>query len=148
MVHEHVNRSEGFVEHTRTYDGGGRIVKVVLDYGGQTYETPADVADFLFKGYGREFKAVYTKQVHTTEGVLTEYPKGEDLFRRSTRVLEAIVQKYDESPDDASKYAAVSDYKRTVERLLVLAQGDTAVLNSDVSKLKKVEDIRRVLGLE
>lgn len=148
LVSEHVNRSEGFVEHWRTYDGGGRIVKVVLDYGGQTYETPAEVADFLFKGYGREFKSVYTKQVHTTDGVLTEYPKGEDLFRRSTKVLEDIVKRYDVSSDEANKQAAVSDYKRTVERLLVLAQGDTAALNTEVSKLKKVEEIRKVLGLD
>jgi len=147
LENEHVNRSEGFDEHGRTYDGSGRIVKVVLS-NGHTYETPADVADFLFKGYAREFKAVYTKQVHTTEGVYTEYPKGEDLFRRSTKVLEDIVRRYEAGPDEVSKYAAVLDYKRSVERLLVLAQGDTAALNGEVSKVKKVEEIRKVLGLD
>ena len=145
---EHVNRSEGFVEHWRTYDGSGRIVKVVLDYGGQTYETPADVADFIFKGYGREFKAVYTKQVHTTDGVLIEYPKGEELFRRSAKVLEDIVSRYEASSDNAAKYAAVMDYQRSVDRLLVLAKGDTAALNSELIKVKKVDEIRKVLGLD
>lgn len=148
LVAERMNQSEGFPEHWRFYDGSGRIVKVVLLYGGQTSETPAEVADFLFKGYGREFKAVYTKQVHTTDGVFTEYPKGEELFRRSTKVLEDIVRRYEASPDEVSKYAAVLDYKRSVERFLVLAKGDTAVLNGEIIKVKKVEDIRRVLGLE
>lgn len=147
LVSEHIYASTGFVEHWRNYDAQGRIVKVDL-VGHYNYQTPKEIADFLLKGYSMELKAVYTKQVHTSDGVLTEYPKGEELYRRSSKVLEDVVKRYELSSDDGGKYSAVMEYKRVVEHLLLLAKADTTALNTEVAKAKKVEEIRSVLGVD
>lgn len=75
------------------------------------------------------------------------YPKGFSVYEKSSVVLDEISKRFNKAKNAEVSDQLASEYITTVEKLLNQFTGDTNLLNEQLSKVKKIDDIKFILGI-
>ncbi|MFA6924425.1 MAG: hypothetical protein WC223_09255 [Bacteroidales bacterium] len=139
------------------YDEVGNVVKIVEDFRGSggTELTITDIkgiGDYVIHKYEEKYKIIYLIENRTwnSNGYYKysyQYPKGEEIYKKSQKVLDDITKRFTKAESDDIKKQALTEYKTTIEKLIKLSKSDLTSINEQLSKVKKIEDIKMILGL-
>ena len=138
------------------YDENGNIIRIeeykkkVLT---KTLSTIKDIGEYIITQNFNEYSAIFViKKVGLNRSTnkyesIEEYPKGEDLYKKSLKLLEDIKDRFNKAGSDELRSQFINEYKLAVNKLIEISKADTNAINEQISKVRKIEDIKRVLGI-
>ena len=136
------------------YSENGNVIKIeLLDYN-KVIETISDskkIGEYVINKNTDKFNNVFIikKLVQVSGGsyYAYEYPKGEVFYKKSLKVLEDAKKRFDSAESEEIRIQIVSEYDITVKKLILISEKDTKEINEKLSKVKKVDEIKAILGL-
>ena len=139
------------------YDENSNVIKIeeFESYSGKTEKTiegNKEIGEYFISDLTAQYNSVFYIQKKTWNSggyydYSYEYPKGQNLYVKSYKVLESIYKNFTKAQTDAERNSFVKEYENSVNKLLEIAKTDTKELNEKLSKVKKVEEIKQILGI-
>jgi antitoxin component YwqK of YwqJK toxin-antitoxin module len=138
---------------TLEYSEGGVLEKVTLN--GTVKSDRIDVYAYQCDKLLEQFKSKYLisetafrpSTGYTTSGYYTtyQYPRGEIVYNRCKKVIDRLNFDVLNSLNDESGSKALERYMAFINKLMMLEEDQTTSLEGVLKKVKKVEDIERLI---
>jgi len=139
------------------YDENSNVIKIeeFESYSGKTEKTiegNKEIGEYFISDLTAQYNSVFyiQKKSWNSGGYYDysyEYPKGQNMYVKSYKVLESIYKNFTKAQTDSERNSFVKEYENTVKKLLEIAKTDTKDLDEKLSKVKKVEEIKMILGI-
>ena len=139
------------------YDQNSNVIKIeeFESYSGNTKKTiegNKEIGEYLISDFTTQYNSVFFIKMETwnSNGYYDysyEYPKGQNLYIKSYKVLESIYKNFTKAQTDAERNSFAKEFENSVNKLLEIAKTDTKDVNEKLSKVKKIEEIKQILGI-
>lgn len=135
------------------YDKDGKIIKITLfafnPSDNIVVTDKKEIAKHLCEFYTKKFESKYlvVKVVNSSSGYYNtyEYPKGQNIYQRSKKVIDKYNLEINYSTDESNTQKLISELKLFIDKLLEIADSDISDLDLTLKKVKKVEDIKSTI---